>query len=93
MKQTTQIATIIGIISLVGVVIIGAVILEATDHDASRVIAYALAVIPILIVQLYQGNVGAKANEEIKSAVNGKLTAQLDSIKDHVSTEVDRAKK
>ena len=93
MRPSTQIATILGFIGLVGVTVIGAVILEFTNHDASRIIAYALAVVPILLVQLYQGNEQAKESDNIKSAVNGKLTAQLDSIKDHVSTEVDRVKK
>ena len=93
MRPSTQIATILGFIGLVGVTVIGAVILEITNHDASRIIAYALAVVPILLVQLYQGNEQAKESDNIKSAVNGKLTAQLDSIKDHVSTEVDRVKK
>ena len=87
-------AAIIGFLSLIVVTVIGAVILEATDHDPSRVFTFALAIVPILIVQLLQGNAIARDGEEIKRSVNGRLTKQLEAIRDdvnsHVSNEIER---
>lgn len=89
-------AAIIGFLSLIVVTVIGAVILEATDRDPSRVFTFALAIVPILIVQLLQGNAIARDGEEIKKSVNGRLTKQLEAIRDdvnsHVSTEIERMK-
>ena len=89
-------AAIIGFLSLIVVTVIGAVILEATDHDPSRVFTFALAIVPILIVQLLQGNAIARDGEEIKRSVNGRLTKQLEAIRDdvnsHVSNEIERVK-
>ena len=89
-------AAIIGFLSLIVVTVIGAVILEATDHDPSRVFTFALAIVPILIVQLLQGNAIARDGEEIKKSVNGRLTKQLETLKDnvnsHVSNEIERIK-
>ena len=87
-------AAIIGFLSLIVVTVIGAVILEVTDHDPSRVFTFALAIVPILIVQLLQGNAIARDGEEIKKSVNGRLTKQLEAIRDdvnsHVSNEIER---
>ena len=95
-KSSTLTATGLAIVGIVIVAVVGSVLLEITDHDASRLYTFLLAIIPILIVQLYQGNKRAKDNEEIKSAVNGKLTAQLQAIKNdvnsHVSNEIERIK-
>ena len=89
-------AAIIGFLALGVVTVIGAVILEASGHDPSRVIAFALTIVPILIVQLLQGNAIARDGEEIKQSVNGRLTKQLEAIKDdvnnHVSNEIERVK-
>ena len=95
-KSSTLTATGLAIVGVVIVAVVGSVLLEITDHDASRLYTFLLAIIPILIVQLYQGNERAKDSEEIKSAVNGKLTAQLHAIKNdvnsHVSNEIERIK-
>ena len=95
-KSSTLTATGLAIVGVVIVAVVGSVLLEITDHDASRLYTFLLAIIPILIVQLYQGNQRAKDSEEIKSAVNGKLTAQLQAIKNdvnsHVSNEIERIK-
>ena len=89
-------AAIIGFLSLIVVTVIGAVILEANDHDPSRIFTFALAIVPILIVQLLQGNAAARDTEEIKKSVNGRLTKQLETLKDnvnsHVSNEIERIK-
>ena len=89
-------AAIIGFLSLIVVTVIGAVILEVTNHDPSRVFTFALAIVPILIVQLLQGNATARDTEEIKKSVNGRLTKQLEAIRDdvnnHVSNEIERMK-
>ena len=89
-------AAIIGFLSLIVVTVIGAVILEANGHDPSRIFTFALAIVPILIVQLLQGNATARDTEEIKKSVNGRLTKQLETLKDnvnsHVSNEIERIK-
>ena len=95
-KSSTLTATGLAIVGAVIVAVVGSVLLEITDHDASRLYTFLLAIVPILIVQLYQGNEHAKDNEEIKKSVNGRLTKQLETLKDnvnsHVSNEIERIK-
>jgi len=92
MKTSTVNAIAIGFISLLVVTIVGAVVLESTDRDPTRIFTFALAIIPILLVQLYQGEKNNRDNSEIKRAVNGELTRQLDEVKSHVTDQLTNMK-
>jgi len=88
MKTSTVNAIAIGFISLLVVTIVGAVVLESTDRDPTRIFTFALAIIPVLLVQLYQGEKNNRDNSEIKRAVNGELTRQLEDVKSHVTDQL-----
>jgi len=92
MKASTVNAIAIGFISLLVVTIVGAVVLESTDRDPTRIFTFALAIIPVLLVQLYQGEKNNRDNSEIKRAVNGELTRQLEDVKSHVTDQLANVK-
>lgn len=91
-KNVTKNAVAIAIISLVACFVAGYVIVDHNGHNPSNLIQFAMFVIPVLVVQLYLGNVNSQQNSEIKSSVNGKLTAQFNDLKEHVSSELAKTK-
>lgn len=91
MNKMTKNSIALALITLAGVVFGGAVILEALGKSATGLYSFALAIVPVLVVQLYAGQKNAEATEQIKSAVNGNLTAQLDGIKEHTMQTVAAA--
>lgn len=89
--KMTKNSIALALVSLVGVMVIGGVILESIGRSATGLFGFALAVIPMLIVQLYQGEKQAQDSAQIKESVNGNLTKQLEDVKAHTSQVVSIA--
>lgn len=81
--KTENTSVALAIVGVALAAVIGAVVIDVSGGDSSRLLTSMITLIPILAIQVYQSkqiDALKQSNGDIQESINGRLHGKLDSI-------------